>query len=99
MFGFPSESSASSLLWYEETLKYFIVLFLIELFLSGLYDGSVAVYNVGDENKRPKYQSTARTGKHTDPVWQVGEFIFHEEKSNDFAIRIDSFLRGSLAKR
>jgi dynein intermediate chain 1, axonemal len=37
----------------------------------GFYDGSVAVYNVADENKHAKYQSTARTGKHTDPVWQV----------------------------
>ncbi len=37
----------------------------------GFYDGSVSVYNVADENKRPKYQSTARNGKHTDPVWQV----------------------------
>ena len=40
-------------------------------FALGFYDGSVAVYNIADENKRPKYQSTARTGKHTDPVWQV----------------------------
>lgn len=38
---------------------------------AGFYDGSVAVYNIADENKRPKYQSTARSGKHTDPVWQV----------------------------
>jgi dynein intermediate chain 1 len=38
---------------------------------SGFYDGSVAVYNIADEKKRPKYQSTARNGKHTDPVWQV----------------------------
>ena len=37
----------------------------------GFYDGSVAVYNIADETKRPKYQSTARNGKHTDPVWQV----------------------------
>ncbi|CAF2123128.1 unnamed protein product [Rotaria magnacalcarata] len=37
----------------------------------GFYDGSVAVYNIADENKQPKYQSTSRNGKHTDPVWQV----------------------------
>jgi dynein intermediate chain 1 len=37
----------------------------------GFYDGSVSVYNIADESKRPKYQSTARNGKHTDPVWQV----------------------------
>ncbi|CAF3800983.1 unnamed protein product, partial [Adineta steineri] len=41
------------------------------LLCCGFYDGSVAVYNIADENKRPKYQSTARSGKHTDPVWQV----------------------------
>ncbi|CAF1129899.1 unnamed protein product, partial [Didymodactylos carnosus] len=41
------------------------------LLCCGFYDGSVAVYNIADENKRPKYQSTARNGKHTDPVWQV----------------------------
>jgi len=42
-----------------------------KIFFSGFYDGSVAVYNIADEKKRPKYQSTARNGKHTDPVWQV----------------------------
>jgi dynein intermediate chain 1 len=36
----------------------------------------VAVYNIADENKRPKYQSTARNGKHTDPVWQVRSVIY-----------------------
>ena len=41
------------------------------LYSVGFYDGSVCVYNVADEQKRPKYQSTARNGKHTDPVWQV----------------------------
>ena len=41
------------------------------LLCCGFYDGSVAVYNVGDESKRAKYLSTARNGKHTDPVWQV----------------------------
>ena len=38
---------------------------------SGLYDGSVAVYNIADDGKRPKHQSTARNGQHTDPVWEV----------------------------
>ncbi|XP_022094744.1 dynein intermediate chain 2, ciliary-like isoform X1 [Acanthaster planci] len=37
----------------------------------GFYDGSVAVYNVTDKENKPIYQSTAKTGKHTDPVWQV----------------------------
>ncbi|XP_071844613.1 dynein intermediate chain 2, ciliary-like isoform X1 [Apostichopus japonicus] len=37
----------------------------------GFYDGSVAVYNVTLNNQAPLYHSTAKTGKHTDPVWQV----------------------------
>eukprot|EP00112_Aurelia_sp_Birch-Aquarium-sp1_P015688 Seg350.19 transcript_id=Seg350.19/GoldUCD/mRNA.D3Y31 product="Dynein intermediate chain 2 ciliary" protein_id=Seg350.19/GoldUCD/D3Y31 len=41
------------------------------LFCVGYYDGSVGVYNVADKNPKPLYLSTAKTGKHTDPVWQV----------------------------
>ncbi|CAF4589823.1 unnamed protein product [Rotaria sp. Silwood1] len=41
------------------------------LLCCGFYDGSVAVYNIADETKQPKYHSTSRNGKHTDPVWQV----------------------------
>ena len=37
----------------------------------GFYDGSVGVYNVTSKENKPIYQSTAKTGKHTDPVWQV----------------------------
>uniref|UniRef100_A0A3Q1EEL9 Dynein axonemal intermediate chain 1 n=1 Tax=Acanthochromis polyacanthus TaxID=80966 RepID=A0A3Q1EEL9_9TELE len=37
----------------------------------GFYDGSVAVYNLKMEGKEPIYKSTAKTGKHTAPVWQV----------------------------
>ncbi|XP_074522509.1 dynein, axonemal, intermediate chain 1, paralog 2 [Halichoeres trimaculatus] len=37
----------------------------------GFYDGSVAVYNLKVKGMEPVYQSTAKTGKHTDPVWQV----------------------------
>jgi hypothetical protein len=36
----------------------------------GLYDGKVAVYDFR-EVKNPVFQSDARMGKHTDPVWQV----------------------------
>ncbi|PAA59979.1 hypothetical protein BOX15_Mlig007387g1 [Macrostomum lignano] len=38
---------------------------------AGLYDGSVAVYSAVQKKRGPLYQSSARTGKHTDPVWQV----------------------------
>uniref|UniRef100_A0AAR2K4V5 Dynein axonemal intermediate chain 1 n=1 Tax=Pygocentrus nattereri TaxID=42514 RepID=A0AAR2K4V5_PYGNA len=37
----------------------------------GFYDGCVAVYNLKDDGPQPVYKSTAKTGKHTDPVWQV----------------------------
>jgi WD40 repeat protein len=38
----------------------------------GFYDGNVAVYNLVENRSGPVYMSTAKTGKHTDPVWQVG---------------------------
>jgi dynein intermediate chain 1 len=37
----------------------------------GLYDGTVLVYDVRARMKKPIYQSTVRTNKHTDPVWEV----------------------------
>ncbi|MED6277281.1 hypothetical protein CHARACLAT_011730 [Characodon lateralis] len=37
----------------------------------GFYDGCVAVYNLKEKEPHPVYKSTAKTGKHTDPVWQV----------------------------
>ncbi|XP_037304236.1 dynein, axonemal, intermediate chain 1, paralog 2 [Pungitius pungitius] len=37
----------------------------------GFKDGCVAVYNLKREGSAPVYKSTAKTGKHTDPVWQV----------------------------
>ncbi|XP_037631943.1 dynein, axonemal, intermediate chain 1, paralog 2 [Sebastes umbrosus] len=41
------------------------------LVVAGFYDGCVAVYNLKEEGLAPVYKSTAKTGKHTDPVWQV----------------------------
>jgi len=37
----------------------------------GLYDGVVLVYDVRNKNKQPIYQSSVKSKKHTDPVWQV----------------------------
>lgn len=37
----------------------------------GFYDGCVAVYNLKEKGTEPVYISTAKTGKHIDPVWQV----------------------------
>lgn len=41
----------------------------------GYYDGSVGVFNVTTTDANPVFQSTAKTGKHTDPVWQVGIIV------------------------
>lgn len=41
------------------------------LLACGLYDGTVQVYDIRNKTRTPIFQSTARTGKHTDPVWQI----------------------------
>ncbi|RLN97191.1 hypothetical protein BBJ28_00016953, partial [Nothophytophthora sp. Chile5] len=37
----------------------------------GCYDGTVLVYDVRSKTSRAIYVATIKTGKHTDPVWQV----------------------------
>lgn len=37
----------------------------------GFYDGTVGIFNTADKVTTPKYMSSAKNGKHTDPVWQV----------------------------
>jgi dynein intermediate chain 1 len=37
----------------------------------GCYDGTVMVFDVRTKGNKPIYTSSIRTGKHTDPVWQV----------------------------
>ncbi|XP_053556951.1 dynein axonemal intermediate chain 1 [Bombina bombina] len=37
----------------------------------GFYDGNVAVYNMKAETPQPSFMSSAKSGKHIDPVWQV----------------------------
>jgi len=37
----------------------------------GCYDGTVMVFDVRNKLNRPIYSSSIKTGKHTDPVWQV----------------------------
>jgi len=41
------------------------------LIVVGFYDGCVGVYNLEDDSGKPIHMSTARSGKHTDPVWEV----------------------------
>lgn len=38
---------------------------------SSMCIGSVAVYNLQEKTKGPVFRSTAKSGKHSDPVWQV----------------------------
>lgn len=47
------------------------------LIAAGFYDGSVAVYNMAEATQSPKYISSAKNGKHTDPVWQVSYRLFN----------------------
>eukprot|EP00056_Hartaetosiga_gracilis_P000851 m.40885 g.40885 ORF g.40885 m.40885 type:complete len:741 (+) comp10386_c1_seq1:205-2427(+) len=51
------------------------------LVVVGFYDGSVAVYDISRKEKKdvPVVRSTATTGKHTDPVWQV---TWHDDDVN-----------------
>ena len=37
----------------------------------GTYDGNVAVFDVRRKEDAPLYVSSVKTGKHTDPVWQI----------------------------
>jgi len=37
----------------------------------GCYDGTVMVFDVRSKLNRPIYMSNIKTGKHTDPVWQL----------------------------
>ena len=45
--------------------------FLTEGEAAGCYDGTVMVFDIRHKDNKPIYQSTVRTAKHTDPVWQV----------------------------
>ncbi|KAJ3105764.1 cytoplasmic dynein with WD40 domain [Phlyctochytrium planicorne] len=37
----------------------------------GLYDGTVLVFNLQKKSDQPLFKSLMKSGKHTDPVWQV----------------------------
>lgn len=55
----------------------------------GLYDGTVLVYDVRNKHKKPIYQSTVKTQKHTDPVWQVKWSEDTSKNYNFFSISSD----------
>lgn len=37
----------------------------------GCYDGTVLVYDIKNRSNKPIYSSCPRSGKHSDPVWQI----------------------------
>ncbi|NXG47434.1 DNAI1 protein, partial [Psilopogon haemacephalus] len=41
------------------------------LLVVGFYDGNVAIYNLKKPTSQSSYKSNAKSGKHTEPVWQV----------------------------
>ena len=41
------------------------------LVVVGCYDGTVSVYDIRNGSNKPVYLSSIRSGKHSDPVWQV----------------------------
>lgn len=47
------------------------------LLAAGCYDGNVMIYNISNGNIKPIYSSSVKTGKHSDPVWQI-----HWQKSD-----------------
>lgn len=61
-YSFPTECGVMTLDFHPNSPALLVV---------GLYDGTVQVYDIRNKAKKPIYQSTVRTKKHTDPVWQV----------------------------
>jgi dynein intermediate chain 1 len=59
------------------------------LLAAGLYDGTVVVYDVRNKHNKPIYESTVRTQKHTDPVWQVKWNPDTSKKFNFYSISSD----------
>ncbi|XP_037106984.1 dynein, axonemal, intermediate chain 1, paralog 2 isoform X3 [Syngnathus acus] len=50
----------------------------------GFYDGCVCVYNLKKKSMEAEYKSNAKTGKHTDPVWQVRWQSDDMDKNHNF---------------
>ncbi|NWQ64588.1 DNAI1 protein, partial [Neopipo cinnamomea] len=56
----------------------------------GFYDGNVAIYNLRKETSQPSYKSSAESGKHSGPVWQVKwQKDDMDNNSNFFSISSD----------
>lgn len=53
----------------------------------GFYDGNVAIYNLKKATSQPSYKSSAKSGKHTEPVWQVRVLFL----SSNWAFNLSEF--------
>ena len=51
------------------------------MLVAGLYDGTVCVFNLQKDRKRPLYTSLPNNGKHRDAVWQVKVQATNQAKS------------------
>lgn len=51
----------------------------------GFYDGNVAIYNLKKATSQPSYKSNAKSGKHTEPVWQVRLLFLSSNCTFDWA--------------
>ena len=66
----------------------------------GMYDGTVAVYDMRHKSTKPIFASSVRTGKHNDPVWQVcpelpGPYRLHGSVSQSLAREYGRLMRCS----
>lgn len=43
-----------------------------------MYDGTVAIYDLARKSELPLYKSSTKTGKHTDPVWEVSTLYIYK---------------------
>ncbi|NWR85731.1 DNAI1 protein, partial [Furnarius figulus] len=60
------------------------------LMVVGFYDGNVAIYSLKKATSQPIYKSSAESGKHTEPVWQVKwQKDDMDNNSNFFSISSD----------
>lgn len=57
---------------------------LSHLLAVGCYDGSVLVYDIHQRVDQPIYQASVKTGKHSDPVWQIFWQIDEAQKGLQF---------------
>ncbi|XP_066566793.1 dynein axonemal intermediate chain 1 [Amia ocellicauda] len=60
------------------------------LVVVGFYDGNVAVYNLIEKHEQPAFKSHSKSGRHTDPVWQVKwQKVDLEERHTFFSVSAD----------